>query len=76
MTAAPHIQCARCHGTLSEHTVSICGTHLLHIGLDCELSIEHVREQLLAWAEYALGNGDAARQRNYIQRRSYKGGPP
>lgn len=61
---APNIQCARCHGPLADH-VSRDAYYLAYPPLDCVLTIDDLREQLYAWADYALGHDDRARDRNY-----------
>jgi hypothetical protein len=62
----PNIQCSRCHGALSEHRIFNHG--LEHDERDCFLSGEDLRQQIYAWADYALGNDDRARERNYSLR--------
>ncbi len=60
----PNIQCARCHGALSDHLPTWTGD-LWHAGRECYLSAEQLVDQVYAWADYALGNEDRARERNY-----------
>jgi hypothetical protein len=62
---APNIQCARCHGALADHEPQIGVGLLYHEGRSCAINVTELREQVYAWADYALGNPDRARERNY-----------